>query len=167
MELVFEETGNLEPGEHAFDIYEFEREFVSNPIFSASTTRERIFNNFNELLDTIAENGMSNCISKIWIDGSYCTTKINPNDIDIIIFYDCAAFNKKNLEHFIDLNKTKLKHSKKIHIMCINDFSNCVDYNESDTRKRTDQLINNRIKNYFKFDLKNNEKGFVILNGLG
>lgn len=166
MELTFEKTGLLKPGEHVFDLVNFEKEFVTAYKFEGSTTRVEIFDNFKEFVDNIIEQGFRSSISKFWIDGSFCTEKLNPSDIDIILFYNPAEFNKKKLEHYIDMNKSRLKHSKKIHIMCINDFSNCEDFYGNETRKRTDELLNERTKRIFKYSKDNIEKGYVIMNSI-
>lgn len=166
MELTFEKTGLLTPGEHVFDLVNFEKEFVTASKFEKSATRAEIFDNFRGFLDNISEQGFRNAILKFWIDGSFCTEKLNPSDIDVILFYDASDFNKRKLEHYIDMNKSRLKHSNKIHIMCINDFSNCEDFGGNEIRKRTDELLNERTKRTFKYSKDKIEKGYVMMNSI-
>ena len=50
--------------------------------FSLSTTRVQLFMKFSLLVRHFASEGMS---MDIWIDGSYLTKKINPDDIDVVM----------------------------------------------------------------------------------
>lgn len=78
----FNEDGNLQPGIHNYTVEEFERQFV-NP-FKYSDTRQDIYNNLSLWIHKL-----SNVVIPqfIWLDGSYLTMKINPNDIDLVVFY--------------------------------------------------------------------------------
>lgn len=78
----FMEDGNLFPGIHAYSLEDFEQQFVT--MFSASSTRRKIFESLMEWLKLLMDILPPRYI---WLDGSYLTTKIDPNDIDLVIFY--------------------------------------------------------------------------------
>src|SRR5690606_28809126 len=52
--------------------------------FSASSTRSVIFNGLMDWLKLLMDILPPRYI---WLDGSYLTTKMNPNDIDLVVFY--------------------------------------------------------------------------------
>ena len=89
-ELYFDENGNLAPeGIHLLTIDEAEEILVLHSQFANSITRELLWDNlqrYNQLLleyiDTVFEQ---------WICGSFCSTKINPEDIDIVCFLSRSA----------------------------------------------------------------------------
>ncbi|WP_339321783.1 hypothetical protein [Paenibacillus sp. FSL W8-0194] len=78
----FSPNGNLTPGIHTYKIDEFEQQFVHD--FSTSTRRTAIYNNFRQWLDQLLQVLPPRYV---WLDGSYLTQKIDPNDIDLVLFY--------------------------------------------------------------------------------
>ena len=86
---VFNENGVLPPGFFEYKLEEIEKIFVND--FTESQTREKIFNGFKiwikELLKVVIP-------EEIWLDGSFTTSKVNPNDIDIIVFNNYQDANK-------------------------------------------------------------------------
>ena len=86
---VFNENGVLPPGFFEYKLEEIEKNFVND--FTESQTREKIFNGFKiwikELLKVVTP-------EEIWLDGSFTTSKVNPNDIDIIVFNNYQDANK-------------------------------------------------------------------------
>lgn len=78
----FLDNGNLNPGIHNYTLTEFKRQFVSG--FTTSASRNIIYSEFQEWLNGLLEILIPRCI---WIDGSYLTKKINPHDIDLVIYY--------------------------------------------------------------------------------
>ncbi|WP_084052917.1 DUF6932 family protein [Desulfonispora thiosulfatigenes] len=78
----FMEDGNLFPGIHSYSYETFEEQFVAE--FTTSSTRGEIYKGLKEwlrlLMDVLSPR-------YIWLDGSYLTTKIDPNDIDLVVFY--------------------------------------------------------------------------------
>ena len=73
--MDFNEYGLINPGIHEMDMDDFHISFVKQ--FTTSQRRQ-MFKDFN--------------IYEIWIDGSYVTEKINPNDVDIVIFFSVEDF---------------------------------------------------------------------------
>lgn len=102
----FLEDGNLFPGIHHYSFSDFEKQFVTN--FPTSSTRKRIFNNLKEWLLMLTDILIPRYI---WLNGSYLTTKVDPNDIDLVVFYAP--------EDIIQLGEEKTKKLKEV----INDLS--------------------------------------------
>ncbi len=90
----------LTPGFHDCTVAEFLAMFVDG--FPTSQRRKLIA---DTLLDFSSEVFSSGIPYEFWIDGSYVTTKVNPNDADIILFLQvphlnvlgpqCQTFRKK------------------------------------------------------------------------
>lgn len=55
--------------------------------FPASKRRKMLWENFEALLAKIQDVGLR---CKIWIDGSYVTKKVDPDDIDLIVEVDVS-----------------------------------------------------------------------------
>jgi hypothetical protein len=72
--------------------------------FVIKDRREYLINRFKVLIERFKETGLN---AEVWIDGSFATTKPEPNDIDVIFFIDGNKANmlssdKKNI--LIELN---------------------------------------------------------------
>ncbi|MFP4976368.1 DUF6932 family protein [Paenibacillus sp. CN-4] len=78
----FLENGNLYPGIHQYNIEEFEQQFVRD--FTGSTQRPIIYENFKYWLGQLLQIKVPRYI---WLDGSFLTRKLDPNDIDLVVFY--------------------------------------------------------------------------------
>jgi hypothetical protein len=85
--LDFNEYGLINPGIHEMDMDDFHISFVKQ--FTTSQRRQLIF---DSLLRFVAKMFKDFNIYEIWIDGSYVTEKINPNDVDIVIFFSVEDF---------------------------------------------------------------------------
>lgn len=79
--MNFDANGSLPAGFHDLTYDEFYDFFVTG--FPSSQRRQLIA---ESLLDFSAEVFAIGIPCEFWIDGSYATTKINPNDADIILF---------------------------------------------------------------------------------
>ncbi|GFZ69031.1 hypothetical protein PSE10B_55530 [Pseudomonas amygdali pv. eriobotryae] len=92
-------NGNLDPGIHSYTMKEFEQQFVLD--FKNSMSRKPIFSDFcvwfKELIDLVPPR-------YVWLDGSYLTTKEDPKDIDLVIFY-----RPEDLQHITQDTADKLK----------------------------------------------------------
>ena len=81
MEFRFNIRGHLFPYEIIeTNLDEFEREFVDN--FDENSTRYEIFERYLNYINVLKEVFEEDFIQ--WIDGSFVTTKVNPNDIDLL-----------------------------------------------------------------------------------
>ncbi len=86
--------GVLPAGIHDYDFATFEKEFIAE--FPSSQTRSRIMDSLKGMLLFLYHEGYAPY--EIWIDGSYVTNKINPNDVDVVIFLPWAEFNGKPMD---------------------------------------------------------------------
>ena len=78
----FLNNGNLNPGIHPYNISDFEEQFVKE--FGNSTTRKNIYEKFKIWIKAVINEVKPRYI---WLDGSFVTEKIDPNDLDLVIFY--------------------------------------------------------------------------------
>lgn len=75
----------LPAGIHTYDIHTFKEQFVNG--FPNSQTRPAIFSCLEHYISTI----LALCDPyEFWVDGSFATTKVNPNDADLIVFVEYA-----------------------------------------------------------------------------
>lgn len=89
--MNFDTFGNLLPYEIIhIDSTRFETIFVDN--FSISTSRRSIFNNYLAFTEVLKNNLQTPFYQ--WIDGSFVTSKQNPNDIDIVTFIPYLEYEK-------------------------------------------------------------------------
>lgn len=94
--FTFDKHGNLIPYDlHQISISELEEEFV-NP-FPNSTTRKDIIDGHSNYVIDLFQVLESNFFQ--WLDGSFVTQKIDPNDIDVVNFvhYSELTNDKVNL----------------------------------------------------------------------
>lgn len=83
--MNFNTFGNLDGGiVPVQSINDIENFFVN--AFPNSKTRKRNFDGFLNLLNMFKKNNLDQYISKYWIDGSFTSQKLDPNDIDLIVF---------------------------------------------------------------------------------
>ena len=85
--MEFDTNGRLPAGIHDITIDEFIVRFVD--AFPTSQSRRIILDKLIEFYKEISINGG---IAEFWVDGSYVTNKINPNDADIIVFVDYPQY---------------------------------------------------------------------------
>jgi len=79
--LEFDENGVLPEGIHDCDEDEFRRLLVE--AFPASATRALIAAGFQRFRDDALSVSLA---GTQWVDGSYVTTKLDPNDIDLVTY---------------------------------------------------------------------------------
>lgn len=75
----------LEPGLHIFDEQGLRVAFVDP--FPASQRRLELLTRFLSLTQLIRSIGLD---SEAWLDGSFVTTKPDPEDVDVVFFFDRA-----------------------------------------------------------------------------
>ena len=81
--MQFNVHGNLEGG--VIDVREKSEieDFLVNG-FRTSTTRHRNFESFCSFWSELDKNK----VTRVWIDGSFCSNKVDPNDIDCVVFIE-------------------------------------------------------------------------------
>lgn len=80
--MAFETNGVLPAGFHDYTYDEFCKTFVED--FPTSQRRRMIAEALLEFSREVFAIGVP---CEFWIDGSYATAKVNPNDADIILFF--------------------------------------------------------------------------------
>ena len=73
------------------------RELVDQ--FQIRTRRQLLLNNLFELFKKLEENGGADVFTEIWIDGSFVTTKAEPNDVDIVILHKTGTHVSRELQN--------------------------------------------------------------------
>lgn len=81
----------LKQGFHELSLEKLEEICVSN--FPDSETRLTIFNNIKTLFSEIEEQNLS---LEIWLNGSFFTKKLNPNDCDLVTGVPLKVYNNCN-----------------------------------------------------------------------
>lgn len=103
--MTYDFRGNLTPydiTELSFE--EFTHHFVDK--FLDSTTRKVILEQYQRYLSDICTLITEDFVQ--WIDGSFVSRKINPNDIDVVTFFDFDVYERHKdviSKHFVG-NKT-------------------------------------------------------------
>lgn len=83
--IEFDNNGNPKPlGLTDLELDDFKSVFVEK--FNGSETREEIFDSYSEYITDFQNEIVKDF--KNWINGSFTTTKKNPNDIDIVNLVD-------------------------------------------------------------------------------
>ncbi|AQG78620.1 DUF6932 family protein [Spirosoma montaniterrae] len=89
--LIFDEYGFLKPYEPIkIDLDMLEHVFVRE--FANSITRQTIFEQYRAYTDrllTLLPGGFTQ-----WIDGSFVSRKLDPNDIDVLTFIDADLYSR-------------------------------------------------------------------------
>ncbi len=109
--MTFDQYGNLTP--YAIietNLSTIEEVFVKE--FPESATRSAIFAEYlaylNQLKSIIGETGFYQ-----WIDGSFTTLKLAPNDIDLVTFVDFRVY-QSHEKQFEELRKIRFQRENKI-----------------------------------------------------
>lgn len=151
--MDFNDKGLLEPGFHEMDIAEFENAFVNS--FTTSQTRQTIYSNFEQWKNRLTSQYK---IHEIWVDGSFVTDKINPNDVDVVVFAHALDYNKlsQDWNNFRNVNKIDAYLTLAI---CDESKKIVTDQN------LYWQFVNNRNywRGQFGFDRNDSPKGVIVL----
>ncbi|WP_394651824.1 DUF6932 family protein [uncultured Acinetobacter sp.] len=79
----------LPAGLHRIRLNQFEETFLNH--FEEKRTRAYLCNRFRELIDELKKFRINMII---WVDGSFCSLKPHPEDIDVVIFLDEKEINE-------------------------------------------------------------------------
>ena len=90
----FNERGDLPPGFHGSTVDEFETRFVEN--VPESKTRQPIFAGYLRYCKDLFNFDVP---LEQWLDGSFITNKIDPDDIDIMSLVDASKLTENNEKH--------------------------------------------------------------------
>lgn len=155
--MDFDVSGKLPAGLHSYTIEEFIAQFVDG--FPTSMRRKTIFDAMVEFLKELNASGIP---YEFWVDGSYTTTKINPNDADIVVFLQIPQYNALGPQ-FGDLRNKYRANLDLYFAVAISDE------NRKMVDSRTFLNITNQ-RNYwrgqFGFDREDKPKGIVCLSSV-
>jgi len=90
------------PGIKDIDITHLNRLFLDP--FAEQIRRQNLINNFGIFLDMLRNIGIS---FEAWIDGSFATKKEEPNDIDIVFFYNQADLDSLSNDKKVEFENLK------------------------------------------------------------
>jgi hypothetical protein len=79
----------FDPGLHEMQESEINNHFLSN--FPTSKTRPSLIAGLKAFMAALRKVGVD---FEVWLDGSFCTNKVDPNDIDMVVFADVDSLNK-------------------------------------------------------------------------
>jgi hypothetical protein len=79
----------LTPGIHDIAESDLDNHFLS--AFAGSKTRAQLIAGFRKYISALRQVGAS---FEIWIDGSFATDKVDPGDIDLVLFGSAAEINQ-------------------------------------------------------------------------
>ncbi|WP_048177792.1 DUF6932 family protein [Methanosarcina sp. MTP4] len=151
----FEDNGNLPLGFIKPKLTEFQMCFVNG--FPESVTREKIFDGYIRYCSLLIP---LNIATLQWVNGSYTTHKIDPNDIDFVTHISGIELDESYEEIKEDFNKIIDKEWAKSECKC--DVYFIIIY-----PPELSELYEDMIKNieywskWFTHDRKNNPKGII------
>ncbi len=122
----------LGPGRHVFSSDFLEELTVLR--FPNSKSRRIIFDAFKNLLNEIKRRQLT---CEMWIDGSYLTEKIEPNDIDLSIIINFNTLSSKDNDNY-DFIMKHLNSGRKFHPLL--DTYVAIEFNQDDPRSKTSNL---------------------------
>lgn len=152
--MQFNVHGNLDGG--VIDVREKSEieDFLVNS-FRTSTTRYRNFESFCSFWNELDKNK----VTRVSIDGSFCSNKVNPNDIDCVVFIKPDFNNCEYFQSLLDKHGNLLAKYLDVYVCWdkrfVNQFSedwNAIDYQETYWLGK------------FGFDRNHNPKGIIELD---
>ena len=156
MSLYFDDHGNLFPYQKSkLKINDCLDLFVSD--FPASQTRQTLFDNLLRYRSAIFSELNQNF--KQWINGSFTTQKLNPNDIDLanLIPYSDALDSKiETILPYFTVGGSLEMYQMDAHLIPV--------YDETDPRFENTKLRLAYFEHWFGHDRNDRPKGFIEIN---
>lgn len=154
--MKFNQHGNLDGDIVCVSSLNEINEFLVKP-FENSTTRKRNFDNFILFLKIID----TSLFTKIWIDGSFCSKKNDPNDIDLVFFTKMLTIEEYNYLRHLSDQREFFKISHNVDYYFLTDITlipateeNLEVYKQTGERQKY-------WKQFFGADRKGNPKGII------
>lgn len=145
----------LESGRHELELHELKKICVDD--FPLSNSRLVIMEGLEKVIDKLRTNDIQ---GEVWINGSFVTKKINPNDVDLVLrvsaqFLDNANPEQRNIVDWLSSNLKTAFH--------------CDSYVFSEWPvNHKNYLIGKRMNDYwtklFGFSRGGNPKGIVVIS---
>ena len=137
----FDASGNLPPGIHRATIEEIEERFAWNG------RRKRLFRGLTEALENLSSAG----VKKIWINGSFITSKNEPEDIDGCWEYEQSVDVNKLDMVFLDINPPRKAMKDKYGVDFLISTTMLIDGKDRD------------VLDFFQLDRNGNRKGILLV----
>lgn len=141
------ETPLFGAGIHSVEIDDLDKHFLAG--FPDSETRGTLLNNLKAYINHLKSVGVH---FEIWLDGSFTTSKINPNDVDMVILAPSADLNGLAPDKQETLYKLLQRDTIKQRLLC--DVFFCVSDNQSQR---------SYWRGWFGFDRNEQPKGIVCI----
>ena len=153
--MTFEANGVLAPGFHDCTCDEFYATLVDG--FPTSQRRKTISDTLLAFSKEVFAIGVP---YEFWIDGSYVTTKMNPNDADIILFFQYQHMN--DIAPLLDAFRQKYNGILDIYFGYAASPENQKVVSPADYN----QIVNGRNywRGQFGFDREDNPKGIIRID---
>jgi hypothetical protein len=135
----------LPPGIHDVHEPELGNHFLKN--FPTSKTRAKLIHGLHRYIEQLKSSGVK---FELWIDGSFTTEKIDPNDIDLVVFFDFQELDNLPLEAKYLLSGLVDRHTVKQDFGCDVLVSNKDDHNHR-----------SYWRGWYGFDRNENPKGIA------
>ena len=151
-DLEFNQEGLLIAGLHECNLEILKDNFVNK--FETSQTRRKIFEQFESWIHMLLQDYQ---VYEVWADGSFVTNKINPNDIDVVLFVHAVDYIRiyKNWDKLRDVELVDAYISLAV----------CEESKKYFSEQEYCTFVNNRNywRGQFGFDRSDNPKGFLVL----
>ena len=156
--MILGENGALPAGIHQCTINEFREVFVDG--FPTTQRRDELF---KKLMSFFSDLIRFDCFPEAFVDGSYVTNKVNPNDIDVVVFLHYSTLLSPTA-------KTAIQHLKTLYNPFLDIYYAVAvcDENESMINPTLyGDIINKRNywRGQFGFDRADLPKGIVLISG--
>ena len=169
MNLLFNEIGNLPPERYEMTFNEAKTFFVDT--FPDSETRLENWNCFIEYVKNLITLGINDM--QIWIDGSFVTDKINPNDIDCVLYISVKLLNSLNKQQQSILSNVLVPQKRETHELIKQAFHTdpylLLDVKDCPEHLNYHEIV--KMKEYWEgwwgHDRQGNAKGYIILSVKG
>lgn len=154
----FDENGNLPPGIYNMTLDEIEEIFSKNKSLKRREIMKAYKNHLTELKNT-------GYYLDHWIDGSFVTSKENPNDIDTLTEFDGQKADENNEKNLINelINNSKEKTNGTCHSLKVYRYP----YYQKENFERYLKQKRRILILLFGKDKRNFKKGIIHLIGSG
>lgn len=155
--MQFNVHGNLEGGIiEVQDLSEIEQFLVTN--FPTSETRDRNFDSFSDFWNNLDKTK----VTRAWLDGSFCTTKLNPNDIDCVVFIDPRPENEVYFKGLMEQHENLKTNHLDVYVMPDKECISIVDQESLEAYQHFDYQ-EKYWQGQFGFDRNRNHKAIIEL----
>lgn len=80
--------GDLPRGRFCTSLDDVEKRFVADAAYEGSITREKVWTDFNVVLDTVRRRRVR--VPAVFLGGGFVTSELNPSDVDVALIIDVS-----------------------------------------------------------------------------